>query len=436
MAEPAGSALPLDRLAAAPLAPRYSRGWRIGVALSGALVAVLVAALAYTTWKGIGTWGTNIPFVWGFDLANYAWWIGVANGTSLLATLLVLWRSPVRLAINRFAETLALAGAICAALFPVFHLGKPWLAYWMAPIPGDAGLWPQPISPLTWDFWGIMAHLIAVALFWYIGVLPDVGLLRDRAKPGRRKRIYGVLALGWNGSDRQWALQTRTHRLLAISVIPFLFAMQTIVALELAVTIVPDWHDTALPVRFVIGGLSLGIGVSYFFAAVFAETFGLGEERRLLDRLGKIALAAALTAAFVVALTTLIEWLGPPRMNSALAGWTTGAGAPLIWTGLVLGKLVPQLLWFDRVRRNPLAAAAIGLALAIGVWFDFLAVFVIGIARDRLIDPAELYMPNLTEFAILFGSIGLFALIALVFARTLPIVSIYETRGSDEELLA
>ena len=419
----------IDRFGEAPLRQHFSKSWRLSIALAVLLSALLLALLVHTSSAGIGVWGTSIPFVWGFDLANYAWWIGVANGTSLLATLLVLWRSPLRVATNRFAETMALAAAVCAAIFPVVHLGKPWLAYWMAPYPAHTGLWPQPLSPLTWDFWGILTHLIAVALFWFVGLIPDLANLRDRARPGWRRKAYGLFALGWRGTAEQWVLHARTHRLLALSVIPFLFVMQTVVALELAVTIVPDWHDTALPVRFVVEGWALGVAVAYFFAAIFRRGFDPESGREMLDDLGRILLVASLIAAFVVGLTTLIGWLGPSGEDTAIQRWTTGEGAWLSWTSIMLSKLAPQLLWFRRMRLSALVSGTVALCAMVGVWFDFLAVMVIGLIEGRLIRPEVLYSPSFVEFALLAGSIGLFALFALVFVRNLPVVSLYESRS-------
>ena len=264
----------------------------------------------------------------------------------------------------------------------------------------------------------------------------DDAMLRDRAEKPLRRKLYGLFALGWRGSAQQWALQTRAHRLLALSLIPFLFIMQTIVSLELATTVVPSWHDTGITVRFVIVGFASGLGIVYFFAAILRHAFHLeeSEENDPLDQLGKIALATVLVSAFVVALTTLITALGPPEAEEPFAEWTGGEAATLSWISLFLSKLVPQLLWFEGVRRNWVMAAIIGLALAIGVWFDHLAVLTLGIADGHLIEPGRVYWPSLTEFAILFGSIGLFALLALAFMRRLPIISVYETRASDREL--
>ncbi|WP_431470583.1 NrfD/PsrC family molybdoenzyme membrane anchor subunit [Sphingosinithalassobacter sp. LHW66-3] len=421
-----------DALASMPLAERYGWRWRLAIAAAGLCTLLLIPGLGLPLVAGIGVWGNNIPFVWGFDLANYGWWIGIANGAALFAALLVLWRAPLRVATNRLAETLALAAAVCAGLYPVFHLGKPWLAWWMAPVPQQTGLWPQPMSPLTWDFWAILAYLSTIALFWYIGMLPDLARLRDQARTRRTARLYGVAALGWYGSQRQWALQQRAYRVIALSVIPFLFVMQTIVSLELAITIVPDWHDTGLPVRMVVNGFASGLGMVLFVSATFGRTLQVTEGGRdgVLDRLGRLVLATALIAAFVIALTTLIEWLGPEG-SGTVRRWTSGTGAWLTWASVGLVTLVPQLLWFEPVRRSRLFAALIGLGIAAGVWIDHFVVIVLGLSEDRLIAPPNLYRPNWAEVALLAGTIGLFALLLLLAARIVPLIARYHVRGEE-----
>ena len=413
-------ALPLDENA-------FGLRWWLAVIISAAFVIALFAALFYTALTGIGVWGNNIPFVWGFDLANYGWWIGMANGSALFACLLILWRAPMRLAISRWAEALALAAAICAALFPVFHLGKAWLSYWMVPYPAHTGLWPQPMSPLTWDFWSIFAYLLTIASLWYIGLIPDLAMLRDRARARLKQRIYGLFALGWTGSSRQWALQQHCHRLLALSVIPFLIVMQSIVALELAVTLVPDWHDTGLPVRFVVSGFASGLALVYFFAglmqSILPEMIDVDDD--LLDQIGVFTLGAVYLSMFVVGLTALLEWLAPPDSSNSLTEWTSGSGAVLTWSSLFLSKVVPQLLWFRKIRRNRYAAIGISAAIASGIWLDHLSTIILGLAHGHMETAGNLYAPSIIELIILIGTLALCLLIMLIFARLLPLIAIY-----------
>ena len=223
-------------IARVTLSPHYGRTWAVAFSIAVFFVLLFIAGLALPAWQGVGVWGTNIPFVWGFDLVNYVWWIGIANGTSFLAALLAIRRHELRTAVNRFAEGLALFAVICAAIFPIIHLGRPWLFYWMIPYPASFEVWPQFRSPLTWDFWAILAHLTAIALLWYVGLIPDLATLRDRAR-GRGARLYGFFALGWRGSARQWAFHRRAHYIVALTLIPLLFVMQAIVAFEFVATL-------------------------------------------------------------------------------------------------------------------------------------------------------------------------------------------------------
>lgn len=427
----------IEDFAVRPLRHDFGRGWRIAVAVAGVLVIVLIAGLAITFLRGIGSWGTNMPFVWGLDLASYSWWIGIADGTALLTALLVLWRAPLRLAVNRCAETMALAAAVCAGIFPVIHLGDPLLAWWTAAVPTSTGIFPNPLSALTWDFWAIIAHLITVATLVFIGVLPDLALLRDRARSCRARKLYGLLALGWTGTSRQWALHARAHRLVALSMIPFIFVMQTVVAMELAQTIVPDWHDSGLPVRLVISHLASGLALAFCFAGILQLVFGLHDEGewKMLDQLGRLVLAAVLLSAFLVGITGFVEFLSPASRFDAFAAWTTSPAAGISWVSVLLSKVVPQLLWFRTVRLRPFWAIVIGMSIAVGIWIDSLAILIIGLEHDLLVQPGTIYVPTWPELMILFGSMGLFLLIALIFVRIVPIISIYETRASDEELV-
>jgi molybdopterin-containing oxidoreductase family membrane subunit len=223
-----------------PSSPDYGKSWTLAFAVAALFTLLFLVGLALPAWQGVGVWGVNIPFVWGFDLVNYVWWIGIANGTSFLAALLVIRGHELRTAVNRFAESLALFAVICAAIFPIVHLGRPWLFYWTAPYPSSIGVWPQFRSPLTWDFWAIMAHLIVTGLLWYIGLIPDLASLRDRAPRPRIARLYGVFALGWRGEGRHWVYHRTAYGLVAGIVLAMVVVIQTTVSFEFATTLVLD----------------------------------------------------------------------------------------------------------------------------------------------------------------------------------------------------
>lgn len=418
-----------------PLRRRFGWHWRSGLALGIVGVLLLLFALRGPMFEGIGVWGNNIPFVWGFDLTNYAWWIGLANGGGLLAAGLVLRQHNLRTAINRFAESIGLAATLCAAIFPVFHLGRPWLAHWMVPYPAETGLWPQFRSPLTWDFWAILSHLVVMGLFWYVGLIPDLATMRDRARTLWGRRLFGLAALGWRGSASQWAAQQRAHRLLAIAVLPFLFVIQTTVSLEFATTLVPEWHETRQPLHFVVTGFAAGLALVFLFAHALREGLDLHEhiDDGDIEMIAKLVLATALIAAFVALAEVITPALGDAEAYRALIERVAGRRAPLYWLSILLAIGVPQLLWSGRVRRSAVAGIAIGAAVVVGVWLDHLAIVAGGVARGRLMIADTLYWPTFSEILLLVGSIGLFATLTLIFVRLLPVVSLYEARTSETE---
>lgn len=431
----ADTAVDTRRVAAIPLRGGFGWGFALAVAAAAAGTLVLCYAVAALLWWGTGLWGTNIPFVWGFDLINYVWLIGLANAASLFAAVLVIRRHGLRTAVNRFAEAAALAAVVAAALYPILHLGRPWLFYWVIPYPATYQVWPQFRSPLVWDLWGILSHVVVTSLFWYVGLIPDLATLRDHARRGWAARIYGVLALGWRGSVRHWARHQAAYRLVAALVLPLLLAAQTIVALEFATTLVPDWHQARLPVHVVATGLPSGLGVVLVLAVLLRR--GLGLERFIddtdMDLLARLFAATALACGYVYASELAIALLEQPATRRAMAARAFGAYAPFYWGALALTVLLPQLLWWKAVRRRALPAVAIGLAAAAGVWLDRFSLVVGGLDHDHLPRTGPLYVPSGPEWTLFLGAVGLFALLLLLFARYVPVVSMFETRHEESE---
>jgi Ni/Fe-hydrogenase subunit HybB-like protein len=422
-------------IAEAPLRTRYGPLWRFALALSSALVGLLAATLAASAWFGVGLWGVNIPFVWGFDLINYAWWIGIANGASLFAAILVLRRHNLRTAVNRFAEAIALCAVVSAGMFPIVHLGRPWLFWWVYPYPATYEVWPQFRSTLTWDFWAISTHVIVTSLLWYVGLLPDLATMRDRARTLRAARIYGVLALGWRGSIRHWSYHQAAYRLVAVLVLPLILLMQSVVALEFATTLVPDWHETRLPLHFVATGLAQGLSMVLLIGALLR--WGLRLEGHIddrdLDLLAKLSLASALVAGYLYLDEIAAAYLSAPIQRSATFTRVIGDYAGYYWAAVTFTVLIPQILWMNAARRSVLAATLVGVSISAGVWFDRFSIIVGGLQRDYLPSFGRAYAPTLIETGLFFGTVGLFAALVLLFARTLPVVSMFESRHDERE---
>ncbi|WP_135466320.1 NrfD/PsrC family molybdoenzyme membrane anchor subunit [Crenalkalicoccus roseus] len=423
------------RIADVALAPRFGRGFLAALAAAALGVLLLCYAVVVLLVVGLGVWGTNVPFVWGFDLINYVWWIGIANAASLFAAVLVIRRHGLRTAVNRFAEAAALAAVLAAALYPILHLGRPWLFWWVFPYPATYEVWPQFRSALIWDFWGIMSHVVVTSLFWYVGLIPDLATLRDRARREWQRRVYGLFALGWRGSVQHWARHQAAYRLVAALVLPLLLAAQTIVALEFAVTLVPDWHQARLPVHVVGTGIPSGLGVVLVLAVLLRATLGL--ERYIddadMDLLGRLFAASALACALIYAGEIVTALLENPRTREAFLSRAFGDYAPLYWGAAVLTTLLPQLLWWRRLRHIPLVTVPLGLGAAAGVWLDRFSLVAGGLVRDHLPRIGPLYAPTAAEWILLIGTLGLFVLALLLFARFVPVISMFETRHEESE---
>ena len=420
-------------IAEVPLGPRLGWRWLATLGLAGGLLVFLIWGSIELFLVGVGVWGVNIPFVWGFDLINYTWWISIANAASLIAVILALRRHSLRTAVNRFAEAAALFAVICAGLFPILHLGRPWLFYWVFPYPATYEVWPQFRSPLIWDFWSITAHVIVSSLFWYVGLIPDLATLRDRANQGRAKLAYGIVALGWRGSAWQWHHHQIAYRCLAALLVPLILVMQSVVAFEFAVTLVPDWHQTRYPMHFVVSALVSGLATVLLIALVLRRSLRI--ERFItewdISVMAKLLLASSLVLAYSYADEGFLALLGDPYGRDSWLGRVAGEFAGIYWGALLCGVALPQLLWLRRVRRGFWALLAICLGVNVGVWLDRFSIVVVGLYRDYLPSAWGLYRPTASEWMLLIGTVGLFCALLLLFVRFVPVVTMFETKHAE-----
>jgi Ni/Fe-hydrogenase subunit HybB-like protein len=424
-----------EGLARLPLTPTFGWQWTVAFVIAVFFVLVFGVGLALPAWYGVGVWGINIPYVWGFDLVNYVWWIGIANGTSFLAAILAIRRHELRTAVNRFAEGLALFAVICAAIFPVVHLGRPWLFYWMIPYPATFEVWPQFRSPLTWDFWGIMAHLIVTGLLWYIGLIPDLASLRDRSRSPRVQKLFGIFALGWRGEGQHWVYHRTAYGLVAGIVIAMVVVIQTTVSFEFAATLVPDWHKTRLPLHFVVTGLASGLAIVLATAVLLRRLHGLETyiTRVSIDLMGILIAANGLAIALVLLEEYVVLALSAPAVRDAMLARLVGDYGWTYWSAFLLTAVASQALWSPRVRHSLAGALVVSIAMLAGVWLDRFSIIVAGVERDYLPSMWRDYSPTWEESLILFGSLGLFAAMVLLFVRYLPVVSMFEHRHAQSE---
>ncbi len=407
------------------------RGWYIGFAIAFALVMILLFAVTYLLVAGVGIWGINIPIAWGFAIVNFVWWIGIGHAGTLISAILLLLRQQWRTSINRFAEAMTLFAVACAALFPALHLGRPWFIYWMVPYPNTMGVWPQFRSPLIWDFFAVATYGTVSLLFWYIGMVPDLATLRDRATRKAAQVFYGILSLGWRGDARHWVRYERAYFLLAALATPLVVSVHSVVSMDFAVTTEPGWHSTIFPPYFVAGALYSGFAMVLTLAIPLRAFYKLEDfiTARHLDNMAKLMLASGLVVAYGYLMETFIAWYSGDIFEQSVYYFRAfGPYGVLFWALLAFNVVIPQLLWFRRVRANPLMLFVISLIINTGMWIERFVIVVQSLSRDFMPSAWGLYSPTIWDIATFVGSIGLFFALLFLFIRFLPIISIFEMR--------
>jgi molybdopterin-containing oxidoreductase family membrane subunit len=420
-----------DKISAIVLRRKTSRGWLLGFAIAFVLVMVLMVAVARLLAIGVAIWGVNIPIGWGFAIVNFVWWIGIGHAGTLISAILLLLRQSWRTSINRFAEAMTLFALSCAGLFPVLHLGRPWLAYWLFPYPNTMRTWPQFRSPLVWDVFAVSTYLTVSLLFWFVGLIPDLATLRDRAKSRAKQIIYGVLAMGWRGSAVHWHRYETASLLLAGLATPLVVSVHTVVSFDFAVAIVPGWHSTIFPPYFVAGAIYSGFAMVLTLAIPIRKFYGLEDfiTLRHLENMAKVMLATGLIVAYGYMMETFMAFYsGNPYDKYMIVNRMAGPYAVLYWVLILCNIAIPQALWAGRVRRNVPALFAISLIVNVGMWLERFIIVVTSLHRDFMPSAWGMYYPTRWDWATYIGTIGLFLTLLYLFIRYLPMISIFEMR--------
>jgi len=429
-----GYASVTDKIAGIVLTDHFGWRWWTAFLAASAGVGALLAAISWLLVKGIGIWGVDIPVAWGYAIGNFVWWIGIGHAGTFISAVLLLLRQKWRTSINRFAEAMTLFAAGIAGLFPILHLGRPWFFYWLVPYPNVMNVWPQWRSPLVWDFFAIATYLTVSLLFWYVGLIPDLATLRDRAgQRGARGRqvAYGLLALGWRGEARHWARFEWTYLLLAGLATPLVVSVHTIVSLDFAVGNTPGYHSTIFPPYFVAGALFSGFAMVLTLAIPLRHAFGLHGfiTGRHLANAAKVLLATSWLVAYgYLAEMFTAFYSGDIYERYMTANRFMGPYGPVYWAMLTCNVLVPQLLWFRRVRHSVPALFVLSLVINCGMWMERFLIVVTSLHRDYLPSSWGMFYPTVWDWITLFGSIALFVWLFLLFVRFLPLISIAEMR--------
>jgi Ni/Fe-hydrogenase subunit HybB-like protein len=428
-----GDAALTDRLLA-PLG-RAPRGWWVLFALAALGTLVFAGAIGYTVARGIGVWGNNIPVAWAFAIINFVWWIGIGHAGTFISAFLLLFQQRWRSSVNRMAEAMTLFALVNAALFPILHLGRPWFFYWLLPYPTRFGVWPQYRSALPWDVAAIATYFIVSLLFWYLGLVPDLATARDRTVGRLRRRIYGLLALGWRGSGGQWREYRTAYLLLAG---PLVVSVHSIVSLDFATSQLPGWHSTIFPPYFVTGAIYSGFAMVLVLVIPVRRIFGLEDviTTRHLDNMAKLLLAMGWLLLYAYIVEDFIGWYSgdPYQRYTYLVERPLGPYAWLFWVMLALNLLTPQLFWSARLRTSPPVLFIGALAILAGMWLERFILIVTSLNRDFLPSSWHLYRPTWVDWSILGGSIAFFSLLFLLFLRFVPFVPISELKRLRHEL--
>ena len=409
----------------------HPRGWWIGFLAGFALLQVLAVSVCWLFYMGVGIWGINVPVAWGFAIVNFVWWIGIGHAGTLISAILLLLHQKWRTSINRFSEAMTIFAVMCAGLFPLIHMGRPWFFYWLYPFPNVANVWPQFRSPLTWDVFAVTTYFTVSLVFWYVGLVPDLAALRDESKKRWQRIVYGTLALGWRGSAIHWRRYEKVYLLLGGLSTPLVLSVHTVVSFDFAVALVPLWHATIFPPFFVAGAIYSGFAMVVALAIPCRKWYHLEDiiTEHHLDIMAKVMLATGFLVTYGYFSEFWMAWYG-----HGLYEWGTtiermfGPYGWSYWCLLGFNCAFPlTVLWFRWARRSPLWLELTSISALIGMWFERY-VIVITLTRDQLPSSWGNYAPTIWDYATMFGSLGLFLTLFFLFIRYLPMISITEMR--------
>jgi Ni/Fe-hydrogenase subunit HybB-like protein len=424
----------VNEIVSAPLLvqARWSwRAWWIGFCVSLIATGGFLVAVFLVLYRGIGIWGVNTTVVWGVAIANYVWWIGIGNAGTLISSMLLLMRQRWRASTNRFAEAMTLFAAAIAGIFPIIHLGRPMYFYWLTPYPNTMHIWPQWRSALIWDFWAILSYILFSILFWYVGLIPDLATIRDRAKTKLARIIYGAFALGWCGSARQWRAYEILHLSLACLGVPLVVSLHSVVGMDFAASLMPGWQETIFPPYFVVGAMYSGFAMVACLAALVRWGFRMEGLITIahFDVMAKVMLAASIIMGISYGTEWFNAWYGGEHADRSLLAFEfTGSYAPMFWALLLCNVAIPQAFWFGALRRSIVSVFVIAVIINTGMWLERILIIWNTLSHDYMPSMWRLFLPTVWDWITTFGSLGLFALMFLVFVRLVPVISMHEVR--------
>ena len=422
-----------DKLVAVVLTKNTPLAWFGFMFVGFTLLMGLSASIAYVLVKGIGIWGNNIPVGWAFPIINFVWWIGIGHAGTLISAILLLFKQDWRTSINRSAEAMTLFAVACAALFPLIHTGRPWLAaYWLFPYPNVMTLWPNFRSPLIWDVFAVSTYASVSVIFWYTGLVPDLATFRDKAVHPFLKKAYGVLSLGWRGSARHWHRYEKAFLILAGLSTPLVLSVHTVVSFDFASAVIPGWHATIFPPYFVAGAVYAGFAMVLTLLIPLRAIYGLKDfiTMRHIENMAKVMLVTGLVVVYGYMSELFFGWYSanPYERFMLKNRILTGPYHHFYWALLVCNFFVPQLMWSKKLRNNVGVVFFVCMFVNVGMWLERFVIIVTSLANDFMPSSWETYHPTMWDFTTFFGTIGLFITLMFLFVRVLPMIAIFEMR--------
>jgi Ni/Fe-hydrogenase subunit HybB-like protein len=410
---------------------RAPRWWYAAFGISFLVVMMFLGCVTWLFAKGVGIWGINIPVGWGFAIVNFVWWIGIGHAGTLISAILLLLRQDWRTSINRFAEAMTLCAVACAGMFPVLHLGRPWLAFWLLPYPNTMGLWPQWRSPLIWDVFAVSTYATVSLLFWYVGLVPDLGTMRDRAKNRLPQVLFGFLSLGWRGSMRHWHNYESAYLLLAGLATPLVLSVHTVVSFDFSIGIVPGWHSTIFPPYFVAGAIFDGFAMVLTLVLPLRAAFGLHDfiTERHLQAMAKVMLATGLIVFYGYVIEIFFAWYSGSHDERFMMYNRIFGPYKWVWWALIASNgLTPQLLWNKAMRSSPLVLWLVSMVINAGMWLERFVIVITSLTRDFVPSSWGMYRGTIWDWGTFIGTLGVFCSLIFLFVRFLPMISMSEMR--------
>jgi Ni/Fe-hydrogenase subunit HybB-like protein len=405
--------------------------WYLAFAFTFTLMCVGFSFIGYTFYEGIGVWGNNRPVFWGFGIINFVFWVGIGHAGTLISAILLLFRSRWRNAIARYAEAMTIFAVMCAGLFPLIHVGRPWVAFWLIPYPNQRGIWTNFRSPLMWDVFAVSTYFSVSLMFWYLGLVPDFASLRDRTTSKIRRFFYTVFSLGWRGAASHWQHYEKAYLLLAGLATGLVLSVHSVVSFDFAVSLVPGWHMTIFPPYFVTGAIFAGFAMVVMVLIVVRETMDLKNliTDYHLDVMNKIILAMSCLMGYAYLMEGFTAWYSMNQyLHHIFLQYISGTYGWAGWLTISCNVLIPQLLWSRRIRRSYVGMLFVSLAVTVGMWFERFVIIVVSLNQDYLPSSWHIYKPTVVDLGILFGTFGLFFTLVLLFARVLPVIATSEMK--------